>query len=82
MIEEKVEFWDAKARREGKAEGKVEGKVEGRVEILERQLARRFGAPLPAWVRPRLETADIAQLDAWAEGIFDAPSLQALLDPK
>ena len=29
-----------------------------------------------------METADIAQLDAWAEGIFDAPSLQALLDPK
>ena len=51
----------------------------GRVEMLERQLQRRFGAPLPAWVRPRLEAADVTRLDHWAEQIFDAKSLEELL---
>lgn len=60
---------------------KREGREEGRVELLERQLARRFGAPLPDWVHARLQTAGIAKLDAWAEAIFDAPTLEALLGP-
>ena len=66
--------WALRLRREGREEGREEG----RVELLERQLVRRFGAPLPDWVRPRLQAAGIAQLDAWAEAIFDAPSLEAL----
>ena len=58
------------------------GRSEGRVEILERQLQRQFGAPLPEWVRARLEAADVSLLDQWAEQIFDAKSLEELLEPK
>lgn len=47
--------------------------------MLERQLQRRFGTPSPPWVWPRLEAADITRLDQWAEQIFDAKSLEALL---
>jgi hypothetical protein len=41
-------------------------------------LARRFGK-LPAWVAARLKRAETAQLEAWAEGIFDTTSLEELL---
>ena len=51
----------------------------GRVELLEHQLVHRYRGPLPDWARRRLRAADAAQLDAWAEGIFDAPTLEALL---
>ncbi|MFT4103354.1 MAG: Rpn family recombination-promoting nuclease/putative transposase [Burkholderiaceae bacterium] len=96
MLAQKVEGWGARYRREGmikgiaegkakgiaegKAKGMAEGKAQGKIELLERQLARRFGAPLPDWVRPRLAAADIARLDDLAERIFDATSLEALLD--
>ena len=76
MLAEKVGGWAAQYERKGERKGKKEG----RIELLERQLARRFGSPLPVWVRPRLEAADIVQLDGWAERIFDAPSLEALFD--
>ena len=72
MLADKVGGWAAQYERKGEKKG--------RIEQLERQLAHRFGGPLPPWVRPRLEKADIPQLDDWAERIFDAPSLEALLD--
>ncbi|MDS4019371.1 MAG: DUF2887 domain-containing protein [Candidatus Competibacter sp.] len=46
--------------------------------ILRKQLARRFGM-LPPWAVARLEEAETAQLESWAEAIFDAASLEGLL---
>lgn len=46
--------------------------------ILCKLLGRRFGT-LPPWAVARLEEAETAQLEAWAEAIFDAASLEALL---
>ena len=66
-------------RREGRDEGIVEGLVTGQVNMLERLLQHRFGTPLPEWVRPRLEKADTARLEHWAERIFEATSLEDLL---
>ena len=95
MLEETVDGWVRKwkqqglkeGRKEGREEGREEGRMQGReegllmgrVELLERQLIRRFDAPLPSWVRPRLESAGIEQLNRWAEDLFDAQSLEALL---
>ena len=62
----------------GEAKGKTEGKAEGKADDLKRLLARRFG-PLPRWAVARINAAPIAQLDAWLDGIFDAPALDALL---
>jgi predicted transposase YdaD len=66
----------------GLEKGQKEGQKEGRQEeariILRKQLARRFGV-LPAWAATRLERAETAQLEAWAEAIFDAASLEELL---
>ena len=60
------------------AEGEAKGKVEGKADDLKRLLRRRFNA-VPAWAAQRIDTAAIAQLDAWLDGIFDAPSLEGLI---
>jgi predicted transposase/invertase (TIGR01784 family) len=62
----------------GKAEGKAEGKVEGKIELLKLQLTRRFNF-LPDWAAAKIESANIAQLEAWAEAIFDAQNIEQLL---
>ena len=56
----------------------AEGKVEGKVETLKRLLAHRFG-DLPLWAEQRIDAASIEQMDHWFDGIFDAPSLEALI---
>jgi predicted transposase YdaD len=65
----------------GIAEGEAKGKAEGKAEDLTRLLTRRFG-PLPAWTTARISAAPIAQLDAWLDGILDAPSLTDLIGPE
>ena len=60
-------------------QGEDAGMVKGQVSMLERQLQHRFGTPLPEWVRPRLEKANTARLEHWAERIFEATSLEDLL---
>lgn len=54
------------------------GRAEGRVAILQRQLTLRFG-PLPNGVTERLAAATIEELDAIAERLLDAPSLEEAL---
>ncbi len=56
----------------------AKGEAKGKADDLKRLLARRFG-PLPRWAVARINAASIAQLDAWLDGIFDAPALDALL---
>jgi hypothetical protein len=63
---------------QGKAEGLVEGRMEGRVELILELLARRFG-PLPDMVRTRVRGAQDAQLDAVAERMFTAQTLEEAL---
>lgn len=58
-------------------EGREEGRESEARRILQRLLQRRFG-PLPDGVAPRLEAADLTQLESWADAIFDVPSLDAL----
>ena len=50
-----------------------------RAEILIRQLTKRFGT-LSANNLTRLQSANIEQLDSWAEKIFDANSLEELFN--
>jgi hypothetical protein len=42
-------------------------------------LTRRFGSLSPA-VEARLQAADDAQLDAWADRLFDATTVDDVLD--
>jgi len=74
MLEERVEEWVAGWKKEGFEEGLVKGKAD----LLKRQLTKRFG-PLPTWASDKLDHAASIQIEAWAEGIFDADCLETLL---
>jgi len=66
------------ARQEGLQEGRQEGiqigESRGRAALLARQFRLKFG-PLSEAAQQRLQRADEAQLDAWAERILSARSL-------
>ncbi|MCE9662550.1 DUF4351 domain-containing protein [Halomonas sp. M5N1S17] len=66
------------AERFGIEKGRQEGRQEGELLLLTRQITLKFGE-LPAWARERLERATTDQLEAWAERILSADSLEALL---
>ena len=63
---------------QGKAEGKEEGKAEGKMELLLKQLTMRFG-PLTDAVQTRVRTAQDTQLDALAERVLTAQTLEEVL---
>ena len=67
-------------RVEGRMEGRMEGKAEGRVEIVLKLLELRF-APLTEDVEARIRSARDAQLDALAERVLTAQTLEEALDP-
>ena len=73
-----------RARDEGIEQGRVEGIREGRVDgertVLERLLRRRFGSLSPA-AADRLQEASAADLEAWAENLLDARTLDDVFAP-
>ena len=67
--------------RQGMRQGRDEGMRQGLVEVLERQLRRRFGR-LPAAVSDRLHRAPAADLEAWAENVLDARTLDDVFEER
>ena len=65
---------------QGRAEGRVEGKTEGRVEMVLKLLLLRFGSLTEA-VQGRVRSAGDAQIDAVAERLLTAKTLQEALGP-
>jgi hypothetical protein len=61
-------------------QGKAEGKAEGRVEIILKLLALRFGLLTEA-IQARVHGAQDAQLDAVAERVLTAQTLEQALPP-
>lgn len=55
------------------------GKAEGLALALKRQLTRRFGL-LPDWAENKIALAENAQLELWAEAIFDVQNIEQLLE--
>lgn len=70
----------AQGRAEGKVEGKAEGKAEGRVEMILKLLFLRFG-PLTEAVQDHVRCARDAQIDAVAERMLTAQTLDEVLRP-
>jgi hypothetical protein len=66
--------------REGRQEGRREGIPQGEALILRRQLTRRFG-PLPDWAEQALQAAPPERLEALADRILDADSLDSVFRP-
>lgn len=61
-------------------EGVRQGRAEGERAVLDRQLRRRFG-PLPSAVEARLGGASTADLEAWADNVLDAATLDEVFEP-
>ena len=57
-----------------------EGRQEGVRVVLERQLRRRFGT-LPPAGGARLGAASEADLEAWADNVLDAATLDDVFEP-
>ena len=64
-----------RARVEGMQRGMQKGRVEGERAVLERLLHRRFGILSPE-VAQRLNQAPATDLEAWAENLLDANTLE------
>ena len=68
-----------RARDEGIEQGMRQGRAEGERAVLERQLRRRFGR-LPAEKAELLQSAPEADLEAWADKVLDARTLNEVFD--
>ena len=64
----------------GQTQGRTEGRTEGRRELLVRLLRARFGE-LSEVAVARINAADVAELDIWAERVLSAPTLAEALGP-
>ncbi|MDE0174357.1 MAG: DUF4351 domain-containing protein, partial [Defluviicoccus sp.] len=77
-----AEAWIEQGRAEGiekgRSEGRAEGRVEGQAGIVLRLLELRFGV-LPDAVSDRVRGASAAELEAWAEAVLAAASLDEVL---
>ena len=60
--------------QQAREEGISQGRVQGERAVLERQLRRRFGR-LPPAVGETLGAASAADLEAWADNVLDAVTL-------
>ena len=67
--------------KQGRAEGEASGEAKGRAEIVLRLLTLRFG-PLTEQAQERIRTSSIEQLDAFAERLLTASSLEEVLTTK
>ena len=63
------------------AEGRAEGEAKGRAALVLKQLALRFGS-LPEAVQERVRAAGIPELDAIAERLLTAATLDEALGSK
>ena len=63
----------------GIEQGMYRGRVEGERALLRRQLRRRFGPLSPGTVE-RVEQASPRDLEAWAENVLDAGTLDEVFD--
>ena len=66
---------------QGIERGVRQGRAEGVRAVLERLLRRRFGT-LPPRVGARLGGAAEAELEAWADNVLDAATLDDVFEPR
>ena len=67
----------AAGRAQGIAEGKAQGRAEAKADTLVRLLKKRFGA-VPAHIRQRVLSADLASIEGWLERVIDAPDVESV----
>ncbi|MCA9708943.1 MAG: Rpn family recombination-promoting nuclease/putative transposase [Myxococcales bacterium] len=78
--EHELEFFYQLELAAHRAEARVEGRVEGKAELLCSLLSLRFG-PLSRAARARIAKAAPEQLEAWAQRVLTAQTLEQVLAP-
>ena len=63
----------------GEQEGKIEGRQEGEMLMLQRLLAKRFGA-IPADTVSLISNASVEDIERWADRVFDAKQLSDIFN--
>ena len=78
MFGDRLEIWaeglKAEAKTEGEQVGVQKGKIEGEMLILQRLLAKRFGA-IPADTVSLISNASVEDIERWVDRVFDAKQL-------
>ena len=86
MFGDRLEIWAEGLKAEAKTEGEQvgvqkgvligvqKGKIEGEMLILQRLLAKRFGA-IPADTVSLISNASVEDIERWVDRVFDAKQL-------
>ena len=77
-VAERFETWAEEFEQRGIEKGIEQGIIKGETLLLQRLLVKRFG-PLPDDVVHQISQASVAQIDAWADRVLDAQSLDDVL---
>ena len=64
---------------QGLEQGQKQGLEQGEQRLLRLVIEKRFG-PIPAWANDKLTTLTTAEMETLCQRIFDAPTLEALLN--
>ena len=87
MFGDRLELWAEGIKAEAKVEGeqvgvqkgKIEGKQEGEMLMLQRLLAKRFGA-INADTVSLISNASVEDIERWADRVFDAKQLSDIFN--
>lgn len=72
--------WEKQGMQKGLAQGLQQGLQQGGSHLLLQQLRHRFGPDLPAWVEPRLQSANPEQLERWGLALLTANTLAEVFE--
>ena len=78
ILAENLENLFQKERLQSELIGIQKGRMEGETRLLRKMIKMKFG-DLPQWADELISTADSQQIDAWAELLLSANSIEALL---
>ena len=76
-LAKRFDAWAQQHEQKGLERGIEKGIEKGEAMLLQRQLARRFGA-LSSEVVAKIAAASSRQLELWGDRVLDAPSLDAV----
>ena len=74
MFGDRLEIWAEGLKAVAKTEGEQVGVQKGEILMLQRLLAKRFGA-IPADTVSLISNASVEDIERWADRVFDAKQL-------
>jgi flagellar biosynthesis/type III secretory pathway protein FliH len=72
-----VSSFERSAIEKGVQQGMQQGMQQGEALALQKLLSKRFGV-IPEEIMGRIARASTEQIDAWLDGVLEAPNLDAL----